>query len=425
MRRVVVTGLGVVAPNGCNRPEFWNACVNGVSGVGPITAFDPTGYPAEVAGEVKNFCVDRFVSDRKMLKLLNRHIQLAVGAAHEAAGEAGLAEMKLEPARFGVAMGSGVVPMDLRELGPLVAEAVNESGELDMREFGKSAGEKLFPLWLLRQLPNMLSSHLAIMHHAEGPSLTVTTACAAGTQAIGEAFRLVARGDADVMLAGGSDSRIEPLMIVAYGALGALSVAKRSPAEISRPFDRSRDGFVLGEGAAVLVLEEYQHARRRKAEIYAEIVGYGSSCDALGVTKPDPKGVGAARAMEAALREANLNRDDIDYISAHGTSTKLNDYMETNAVKGALGADAAKTPVSSIKSMIGHLIGAAGAVEAVASAMTLKTGVLPPTINLHEPDPQCDLDYVPNVARPKPTRCVLSNSFGFGGQNASLIMTQV
>jgi 3-oxoacyl-[acyl-carrier-protein] synthase II len=425
MRRVVVTGIGVVAPNGNNARVFWSNCAEGKTGIDRITSFDTTGYPATIAGEVRDFNVAPFVKNQRMLKLLNRHIQFAIGAAHEAVEDSGLKIDALDTTRFGVCMGSGVVPMDLRELAPLIAESLDCNGKFDAPAFGRNAPEALFPLWLLKQLPNMLSSHLAIQHKAEGPSNTITTACAAGTQAVGEAFRLIARGDADVMLAGGADSRIEPLMVVAYAALGALSPAQRPAGEVSRPFDRKRDGFVLGEGAAVLVLEELESAKKRGAPIYAEVLGYGASCDAYGVTKPDPTGSGARRAIEAALKEANLNRNEIDYINAHGTSTKLNDHMETLAVKGALGPDAKRVPLSSIKSMIGHLIGAAGAVEAAAMALTIKSGVLPPTINLTDPDPECDLDYVPNAAREKPVRYALSNSFGFGGQNASLIMTQV
>jgi 3-oxoacyl-[acyl-carrier-protein] synthase II len=258
-----------------------------------------------------------------------------------------------------------------------------------------------------------------------GPNNTIVTACAAGTQAVGEAFRLIARGDADVMLAGGCDSRMDPQLLVAYAAMKAVSLSVRPPAEVSRPFDAERDGFVLGEGAAVLVLEEYQRACRRGAPIYAEVTGYGSSFDAFGITRPEPEGKGAALAMSAALREARVDPTDVDYINAHGTSTKLNDLMETVAVKRVFGHRAASIPMSSQKSMIGHLIGASGAVEAAATALSLQRGVVPPTINLATPDPECDLDYVPNTSREIPLQTALSNSFGFGGQNASLVMSRV
>jgi 3-oxoacyl-[acyl-carrier-protein] synthase II len=258
--------------------------------------------------------------------------------------------------------------------------------------------------------------------NAQGPNSTITTACVAGTQAVGEAARLIERGDADVMFAGGADSRIDPLLLLAYTALGALSKAERPPSEVSRPFDGQRDGFVLGEGAGVLVLEELERARRRGATIYAEVAGFASSFDAYAVTKPDPEAGGAVRAIEWALRAARTDRHDVDYINAHGTSTRLNDIMETRAVKRVFGEGARALPLSSIKSMVGHLIGAAGAVEAAALALTLRDGVLPPTINYRYPDPQCDLDYVPNCARELPVRTGLSTSFGFGGQNAALVL---
>jgi 3-oxoacyl-[acyl-carrier-protein] synthase II len=271
----------------------------------------------------------------------------------------------------------------------------------------------------------MAASHISILHHAMGPNNTVVTACAAGTQAIGEAFRLIGRGDADVMLAGGCDSRLDPHLLVAYQAMSAVSMSKRSPSEVSRPFDGERDGFVLGEGAAVMVLESLVSARRRKAHIFAEIVGYGSSFDAYGLTRPEPEGKGAALSMNSALREAKTDAADISYINAHGTSTRLNDIMETAAVKRVFGHRAPSIPMSSQKSMVGHLIGASGALEAAATAVTLKTGVVPPTINQAVRDPACDLDYVPNTAREIPMKKALSNSFGFGGQNASLVLARV
>ena len=425
MRRVVVTGIGVVAPNGNSTEEFWESCKTGRSGIGPIECFDATTFPAQIAGEIRKLSVKHLLPDRKSLKVMGRNIQFAVSAAHQAKEQAGINDENTDPGRFGVCMGSGVVPMGLADLAQPILNSLNSDGGFEASLFGENASKSLEPLWLLKLLPNMLSSHLAILHHAEGACNTITTACAAGTQAIGEAFRLIARDDADVMLAGGSDSRIEPLMLVAYASLGALSRSKRSSTEVSRPFDRERDGFVLGEGSAVLVLEEYERAKARGAHIYSEVIGYGSSCDAFGITRPDPSGKGAVRAMQMALKEAKLNRDQIDYINAHGTSTQLNDEMETNAVKAAFGPDSHRMPMSSIKSMIGHLIGAAGAVEAAATALTIDAGVLPPTINLTSPDPKCDLDYVPNEAREIPVNIALSNSFGFGGQNAALIMASV
>ena len=320
-------------------------------------------------------------------------------------------------------MGAGITPVDVGELVQPIMRSVGADGAFDMGRFTQARAESIFPLWLLQHLPNMAAAHISILQHAMGPNNTIVTACAAGTQAVGDAFRLIARGDADVMLAGGCDSRLDPQLLVAYSAMKAVSASLRPPAEVSRPFDAERDGFVLGEGAAVLVLESYRRARRRGATIYAEITGYGSSFDAFGITRPEPEGKGAALSMTAALREARIDPADVDYINAHGTSTKLNDLMETVAVKRVFGHRAASIPMSSQKSMIGHLIGASGAVEAAATAISLHRGVVPPTINLATPDPDCDLDYVPNTSREMPLETAVSNSFGFGGQNASLVMT--
>jgi 3-oxoacyl-[acyl-carrier-protein] synthase II len=424
MRRVVVTGLGVVAPNGIGKEAFWNACLNGRSGVGPIRTFDSARHPVKVAAEVLDFDVTPYVphGHRKSLRIMSRAMQFAVGAAGMAVADSGL-ELDSENAeRVGVVMGTGIVPMDLPELAPALRDACDDNGQLRADRLGQTGGRVLFPLWLLRYLPNMVAAHISMIVNAQGPNSTITTACSASTQAVGEAFRLIARGDADIVLAGGADSRIDPLLLLAYTALGALSPATRPPAQVSRPFDRQRDGFVLGEGAGVLILEELERAKARGAVIYAEVLGMGSSFDAYSIIKPDPSAGGAARAIEWALQEARIDRHDVDYINAHGTSTRLNDLMETLAVKRVFGEQARKLPLSSIKSMVGHLIGGAGAVEAVALALTLKRGELPPTINLTDPDPDCDLDYVPNSAREVPVRTAVSTSFGFGGQNAAIVM---
>jgi 3-oxoacyl-[acyl-carrier-protein] synthase II len=424
MRRVVVTGLGVVAPNGVGKEAFWKACVEGRSGVGPIQSFDASGHPVRIAAEVPNFDVQQFIpaAHRKSLKIMSRAMRFGVAASSLAVTDSGLQLAHEDPERVGVVMGTGLVPIDLPEVVPLLAESCDESGRLVVDRLGRRGSGALFPLWLLKYLPNMIASHISMAHNAQGPNSTVTTACSAGTQAVGEAFRLVQRGDADIVLAGGADSRMDPLLLLAYAALGALSRAERPPQEVSRPFDGQRDGFVLGEGAGVLVLEELGRARRRGATIYAEVLGLGSSFDAYGVTKPDPQARGAARAIRWALREARVDHRDVDYINAHGTSTRLNDLMETAAVKAVFGEGARALPLSSIKSMVGHLIGAAGAVEAAALALTLHAGVLPPTINQTHPDPDCNLDYVPNTARAMPVRTAVSTSFGFGGQNAALVM---
>jgi 3-oxoacyl-[acyl-carrier-protein] synthase II len=425
MHRVVVTGVGVVAPNGIGRRDFSDAIFEGRSGVDFIDSFDTSGLSIKIGGEVKNFNVLPYLGDhRKSLKLMSRAVQFAVGAAAMAVEDAGLETNRLDPARFGVCMGTGITPVDIGELVHPILKSVGADGAFDMGRFAVARAESIFPLWLLQHLPNMAAAHISILQRAMGPNNTVVTACAAGTQAVGEAFRLIARGDADVMLAGGCDSRLDPQLYVAYTAMKAVSQSLRPPVEVSRPFDAERDGFVLGEGAAVLVLESYRRARRRGATMIAEITGYGSSFDAFGITRPEPQGRGAALAMTAALREARIDPAAVDYINAHGTSTKLNDLMETVAVKRVFGQRASSIPMSSQKSMIGHLIGASGAVEAAATAISLHRGVVPPTINLATPDPECDLDYVPNTARELPLGTALSNSFGFGGQNASLVMTR-
>jgi len=422
--RVVVTGFGAVSPNGVGAESFWDATRNGRSGVSPIEAFDVAGFSVQAAGEVSGFKARDYVANRKSLKIMGSNIRFGVAAAKMAVEHAGLDEHKPDATRFGVVMGAGIVPTDVEEIGEAIMASLDEAGEFDLQRFGNEGQKMLFPLWLLKHLPNMVSAHISIAHSAQGPNNTIVTACSAATQALGEAMRIVQRGDADVVLSGGADSRIDPLSLVAYSLLGAVSTADRAPEAVSRPFDRDRDGFVLGEGAGVLVLEAEEHAKARGATIYAELAGYGSTFDAYAVTKPEPEGLGAARAMQIALDDAGVATTDVDYISAHGTSTHLNDLMETVAVKRVFGDHAGKVPMSSIKSMIGHLIGAAGAMEAVVSVMAIRDGVVPPTINLDTPDPECDLDYVPNQAREVKVGTVLSNSFGFGGQNAALVIRE-
>ena len=426
MHRVVITGIGIVAPNAKGARDFGQAICEGRSGVSYIESFDTTGIAIKIAGEVKDFDVMPYLGEhKKNAKLMSRAMRFAVGAAAMAVEDSGVEEKHLDPTRFGVCMGTGITPVDVGELVSPIRDSINGDGDFEMARFAKARSESIFPLWLLQHLPNMAAAHISILHQAMGPNSTVVTACAAGTQAVGDAFRLIARGDADAMLAGGCDSRLDPQLLVAYSAMKAVSASLRPPSEVSRPFDADRDGFVLGEGAAVLMLESYKRAKKRGARIYAEVTGYGSSFDAYGITRPEPEGKGAALSMSSALREARLDADKIDYINAHGTSTRLNDLMETVAVKRVFGHRAQSIPMSSQKSMIGHLIGASGAVEAAATALSLERGVIPPTINLATPDPNCDLDYVPNTAREKPVRAAISNSFGFGGQNASLVMCRV
>jgi len=429
MRRVVITGVGVVAPNGIGREAFWNACIDGHSGIGPIRSFDASNHPIRVAGEVHDFDPEPFIPDkfRKSVKVMGRAAKFGIGAAGLAMRDSGIEIASERPERMGVVMGTGIVPTDLGELAPLLARAVQENGGFDETKLPDHSGDaQLFPLWLLKYLPNMAAAHISMAFNCQGPNNTVVTACVAGTQAVGEGYRLVERGDADVMLCGGADSRIDPLMLLAYTSLGTLSRQDgRPPEERSRPFDRLRDGFVISEGAAVLVLEEYERAVARNARIYAEVKGFGSSFDAYSVTKPDPEGRGGARAIQSALSEAKVDFRDVGYINAHGTSTKLNDAMETAAVKRVFGDHSKGVQLSSIKSMIGHSIGASGAIEAAALALSLDSQVYPPTINLQNPDPACDLDYIPNTAREGKVRYGLSTSFGFGGQNGALVMAAV
>jgi 3-oxoacyl-[acyl-carrier-protein] synthase II len=383
----------------------------------------------KVAGEVNDFDPEPYLPEkaRKALKVMGRAARFGVGAAGLAVADSGLVLARENPERLGVVMGAGLVPMDLGELAPLLARACHEDGTFDERRLtgDRPTDSPLFPLWLLKYLPNMAAAHISMAFNCQGPNNTVVTACVAGTQAVGEAFRLIARGEADLMLAGGADSRIDPLMLLAYTALGTLSRSERCPCERSRPFDRLRDGFVISEGAAVLVLEEYERAKARNATVYAEVAGFGSSFDAYSVTKPDPEGKGGARAITAALTEARVDPRDVGYINAHGTSTRLNDAMETAAVKRVFGEAARDVQLSSIKSMIGHSIGAAGAIEAAALAISLYEQTYPPTINLTNPDPQCDLDYIPLTAREDRVKYGVSTSFGFGGQNGALVMAAV
>lgn len=429
MRRVVITGVGVVAPNGIGREAFWNACKDGHSGIGPIRSFDASNHPIRIAGEVHDFDPEPYIPDkfRKSVKVMGRAAKFGLGAAGLAMQDSGIEIARENPERLGVVMGTGIVPTDLGELAPLLARAVQENGDFDASKLPDNSGDaQLFPLWLLKYLPNMAAAHISMAFNCQGPNNTVVTACVAGTQAVGEGYRLVERGDADVMLCGGADSRIDPLMLLAYTALGTLSKQEnRPPEERSRPFDRLRDGFVISEGAAVLVLEEYERAVSRNARIYAEVKGFGSSFDAYSVTKPDPDGRGGARAIQSALSEAKVDFRDVGYINAHGTSTKLNDAMETAAVKRVFGDHAKDVQLSSIKSMIGHSIGASGAIEAAALALSLDSQVYPPTINLENPDPACDLDYIPKTAREAKVKYGLSTSFGFGGQNGALVMAAV
>jgi len=420
--RAVVTGIGVISPIGNDVQSFATGLEQGKSGVNHIRSFDATDFPTRIAAEVKDFDPLQFVEKKKALKLMGKNIQFAMAAAKLAVGDSGIKLAEMDPTQVGVVMGASIVNSNIFELAEAVKASLDEDGKFSLKRFGAEGKNQIFPLSLLRHLPNMVSCHVSIAHNCQGINNTITTACAAGVQAIGEAFRAIARGDAKAILCGASDSRIDPLGMVSYSLLGAVSSRNEEPHKASRPFDGKRDGFVVGEGAAVFVLESLENAVKRGARIYAEVVGYGSAGDCFRVTDPHEEGRGSVQAMKSALRDAKITVDDVDYVAAHGTSTELNDRMETRAIKTVYGERAYKVPVSSIKSAIGHLGAACGAASAASATLAISRGVIPPTLNYEHPDPECDLDYVPNEARRATVDHAMVNSFGFGGQNAALIV---
>jgi 3-oxoacyl-[acyl-carrier-protein] synthase II len=400
-----VTGLGLVTPLGTGVDKTWTALCAGQSGIGRITRFDPAGYDAQIAGEVKDFDAGQFI-EKKEIKKMDTFIHYAVGAALMAVDDAGLKVLPEEATRVGVYIGSGIGGLGSIE---------HYYGVLKDKGPGRVS-----PFFIPMTIINLASGQVAIRIGAKGPNSCAVTACATGNHCIGDAFRLIQRGDADVMVAGGAEAAVTPLGVAGFAAAKALSFRNDEPERASRPFDKDRDGFVLGEGAGVVVLEELEHARRRGVRIYAELIGYGMNSDAYHITAPPEEGEGAVRCMELALKDARVSKEQIGYINAHGTST-MADAIETRAIKAVFGEQAYRIAVSSTKSMTGHLLGAAGGIEAVFSILALHHGVLPPTINLENPDPACDLDYVPNKARAAAIQVALSNSFGFGGVNACLI----
>jgi 3-oxoacyl-[acyl-carrier-protein] synthase II len=406
-RRVVITGLGVVSPVGSTVEKFWDGITKGKSGIGRITKFDTEGFPVQIAGEVKDFDPSLYF-DRKEIRRTDPFIQFAVGASVQAVESSGLDKADVDKTRVGVLIGSGI--------GGLTTI------EQQLKILMEKGPRRVSPYCVPMEIINMASGIVSIRFGFKGPNISVVTACATGTHAIGEAYRTIQYGDADVMVAGGTESCITPLAVAGFAAAKALSTRNDEPERASRPFEKNRDGFVMGEGAGIVVLEELEHAKRRGAKILAEVVGYGTSGDAYHMTAPAPEGEGAARAIENAIKDAGISPEDIDYVNAHGTSTKFNDLFETMAIKKTLGEHAYKVKISSIKSMIGHLLGAAGGVEVVSCVKTIETGIIPPTINYEEPDPECDLDYTPNRAVRANVRYVLKNSFGFGGTNACLIL---
>ncbi|MBA5874516.1 MAG: beta-ketoacyl-ACP synthase II [Nitrospira sp. CR1.2] len=405
VRRVVITGLGLVTPLGTGVDKTWKALCAGESGIGRITRFDPTGYDAQIAGEVKDFDPAQFI-EKKEIKKMDTFIHYAVGASQLAVDDANLVVSPEEATRVGVYIGSGI-----GGLGSI------EHYHDVLKEKGPG---RVSPFFIPMTIINLASGQVAIRVGAKGPNSCAVTACATGNHCIGDAYRLIQRNDADLMIAGGAEAAITPLGVAGFASAKALSFRNSEPTRASRPFDKDRDGFVLGEGAGVVVLEELEHARARGARIYAELIGYAMNSDAYHITAPPEEGEGAVRCMEMALKNAGVTKTDIGYINAHGTST-MADAIETKAIKHVFGEQAYRIPVSSTKSMTGHLLGAAGGIEAVFSILALYHGILPPTINLDHPDPACDLDYVPNQARPAKIQAALSNSFGFGGVNACLI----
>ena len=405
-RRIVVTGLGVVSPVGSTLDSFWASILAGKSGVGPITYFDTAAFDTKFAAQVKDLNLDEFIP-KKEQRRMDPFCHYGVSAAKMAVADSGLDMSKEDPTRVGVVAASGVGGLQILQ------------AQMDVL---RSRGPGRFSPFIIPQMiTNILPGLISINHGMKGPNFAIVTACASGTHCIGEALNVIRRGAADVMLAGGSEGAICELGVGGFNAMRALSTRNDSPQTASRPFDKDRDGFVMGEGAGMLIIEEYGHAKARGAKIYCELAGFGCTGDAYHITAPDESASGPARGMQLSMQDAGLNPADIDYINAHGTSTELNDAGETKAIKIALGeADARRVAISSTKSMTGHLLGAAGGVESIVCALAIRDGVLPPTINYTTPDPACDLDYVPNVARPGKIRACLNNSLGFGGHNATL-----
>ena len=408
-RRVVVTGIGMISPLGTGNDKTWNGLIEGRSGIGMITKFDASAYACRIAGEVRDFNPEDWI-EKKEIKKSDTFIHYAVAAAQMAIDDASLDFQKEDSDRFGVIIGSGIGGL------PLIEEM-----HVKLLERGPS---RISPFFIPGLIVNLAAGHISIRFGCKGPSSAPATACATGAHAVGDAFRSIQRDEADIMFGGGSEAVVTPLAVGGFAAMRALSTRNDDPTHASRPWDLNRDGFVMGEGSGVLLLEERERALARGAKIYCEIVGYGMSSDAYHITSPAEDGSGMTRVMERALKDAGLRPADIDYINAHGTSTPVGDKTETIAIKRVFGEDARRVAVSSTKSMTGHLLGAAGGLESAIAALTVKTGIIPPTINYETPDPECDLDYVPNKARQATIRNVLSNSFGFGGTNATLIFAK-
>ena len=405
-RRVVVTGVGLVIPAGIGTESAWKNICEGRSGIGPLTRFDPNGFETKIAGEVKGFNPEAYI-EKKEIKKMDLFVQYALAATREALEDS---QLKITPEncdRTGVIVGTG--------LGGL---PTLEKYHQILLEKGPS---RISPFFIPMLIANLASGQIAIRFGAKGPNTCVVTACATGAHCIGDAFRAIVYGDAEAIIAGGTEANISPLSIAGFNAMKALSTRNEEPEKACRPFEKNRDGFVVAEGAGILILEELEFALKRGAKIYGELIGYGYTGDAYHITAPSPEGEGAARCMRMAIKDAGLKPEDIDYINAHGTSTPLNDLTETQAIKTVFGEHAKKVAISATKSMTGHLLGAAGSTEAIFSLLAIRDGIIPPTINYDVPDPECDLDYVPNIARRQTLTVVMSNAFGFGGTNATLV----
>lgn len=422
-RRVVITGIGAVSPLGLTVRETWSGLLTGRSGVRPISLFDASEFPTRIAGEVRHFNFNEWIYRDPALANATRSTFFALHAAQEAFKDSHLRTFNINPERFGIYFGAGDSGIDFESFVDTVTSSFGSGPEVvDKNLYLQASSRKMSGLKELEAQPFMTVTHLARRFDIRGPVSNCLTACAASSQAIGEAFQWIRQGDAEIVLSGGSHSMIYPLGVAGFSLLTALSTRNDEPEKASRPFDKKRDGFVLAEGAAVVILEELSHALKRGVRIYGEVAGYGSTADAYRLTDMDPEGKGARRAMELAMTQAGLKPEDIDYINAHGTATSVNDAVETLVIKKVMGDRAYKTPVSSIKSMLGHMIASAGAMEVIACLLSMRDRLIPPTINYEEPDPDCDLDYVPHVAREAEVRAALSNSFGFGGQNICLAL---
>lgn len=406
MRRVVVTGLGPVTSIGIGKEEYWDSLIEGRSGISHITNFDTEGYTTTIGSEVKNFNPEKYI-DKKEAKRMDRFAQFAIAGTQLALEDSGLDLDSIDKRRVGVILGSGVGGI--------------ETLEREHTKLMERGAKRVSPFFIPMMISNMGPGQITMYYGFKGPSFTITTACASGNHAIGESFRMIQRGDADIIVTGGSEAAVSPISVAGFCSMKALSKRNDEPEKASRPFDKDRDGFVIGEGAGILILEELEHALNRNAHIYGEIIGYSATSDAYHVTAPDPEAEGATMAMRLAIEDGGIHYELVDYINAHGTSTYYNDKLETMAIKKAFKDHAYKLKISSTKSMTGHLLGAAGGIEAIATILTIERGVIPPTINLETPDPECDLDYTPNEACTMDVNYALSNSLGFGGHNGTIL----